>query len=1428
MLYLLLLVMLWAAPSQAATFWESTFDAEDCNWVGTVGPGCLQVNSGVMQIDTASGVKYAGAGSLKYFFDWPQVGSCTSPWLRGEAQCGGYSDRAIPPSSRLWRRFWLRLSTDFYTEPPGTKIVKIGSDGNSDWLGFGPNGNNVWQLVMSDQTTPRQLWVNASLTRGQWHCIEMDQQVNTPGVANGTFVLYFDGTLAANYSDVQWRAANDSSLMNYTRVIRQNGQGTMWMDNYAVGDTRIGCGAAPPPTNPTPPGQVTGLTSPSKTDTSISYAWTARTESDLGSYVLEGCAGGGCTPATIATVGASVTNYAWTGRTASTLYRFRVAARNTSGGTGTFSSIVDVTTNAATTLPTVTNFTTTATGGQITYTGTPTDFRIAFGGTNGDGSFWNSQIIRTLAQVPGGALSFNWPLGTSWACAHARDAVAAEDAVGYRCNSVTPAPPGGSTSSTFLRKLSSNPRWLTLDGTTAIYRVGISGGDNCNASFCGLQDQVSSNTGYGYVPVNLITSTTITDTFDGTAGDIGTLWDAGYTDRVAFTKVSGVAQSVGGATAVESRAEYIYGNQFAKATLQTFGGTGLKYLRTAVNMSAPPTLNGYACYAMKDVPGGYTSAIDRMDAGTGTWLVNESATTWTTGDTLECKRVGKFIYLLRNGSVLLTAEDATYRDGRVGMVTYADTPANATVTNFTGGPVVADFAAALDTLVTEGSNWVRYWTMEQSRYGTSAVISAGDEISIPYDQFPYQWTGTTRTDTSTGVSLAVPVYDLLSPNQAFYDRVVARVDAALARGITPIITMFSGGHLAYPGMVSGFSNPFYGGNNTNGVSCDANGNGQCEEAHTLSNGNINNAQRQYVDRLVQALGNRPVILEVTNEDQTDSTLWQNMIMERVRTAEATYSTNAHVIFQSGWFHGTNYPAGGASNAHLFSNHRNDAISPLCTSDGVNYETNPPASDGTKLVFYDNDHTGWNGVCAGWTKIVPWKLFTRAIYPIYLSEWESAPVQVEIKAAMAQTLSYANRMDLAKTYPETGTTYFSTGYGLFTGTNSTTPNCSEYLLLMPSDGSSTINLTSCSGGATFDVEYLNLTSGAVTSGGTTTGGASRAFNPAGSDPMVVYLKLNSVTDTTPPVISCQMSPLGVLPAGTTSVDILCTSNETATLKYDTSPDVAYASQATTFGTTGTMSHSTTVGSLADGTSYTRYVRATDGTNPTTTDYPVSWSVAAAPVTVIPANVTNVRGTLDEAAGTILWQWDAAANADRYLIEISIGGTFLVAVESAAAATFYVQGSITAANTYNARVKGIATSNTHSVNWGSSTPVATTLPPALTGLADATPGAYTNTITLTWTAPSNSSLIAVFDRCAGAGCSSWAFLGGISAVALTDNTVSAGTTYCYRGKFTNPVFGGTSTDWSAAVCATTKTAVVGSGSLTRPRTPLPFGQPRAPRN
>ena len=100
--------------------------------------------------------------------------------------------------------------------------------------------------------------------------------------------------------------------------------------------------------------------------------------------------------------------------------------------------------------------------------------------------------------------------------------------------------------------------------------------------------------------------------------------------------------------------------------------------------------------------------------------------------------------------------------------------------------------------------------------------------------------------------------------------------------------------------------------------------------------------------------------------------------------------------------------------------------------------------------------------------------------------------------MAQTLTYANRINLKAMAVETGTSIIDSGYGLYEA-------CSEYLMYMPADGTNSIHLESCNPGDAFSVEYFEPSTGTTTSGGTVAGGAARSFNPPGSNPMVVYLK-----------------------------------------------------------------------------------------------------------------------------------------------------------------------------------------------------------------------------------------------------------------------------------------------------------------------------------
>ena len=104
---------------------------------------------------------------------------------------------------------------------------------------------------------------------------------------------------------------------------------------------------------------------------------------------------------------------------------------------------------------------------------------------------------------------------------------------------------------------------------------------------------------------------------------------------------------------------------------------------------------------------------------------------------------------------------------------------------------------------------------------------------------------------------------------------------------------------------------------------------------------------------------------------------------------------------------------------------------------------------------------------------------------------------------------------------------------------------------------------------------------------------------------------SAPDTASPVLS-NGQPTGQLPAGTSQATLQVTTNESATCRYSTSAGIAYASMSGSFTTTGGTAHSTTVGGLGDGLSYTYYLRCQDPSgNATTSDYSIAFSVASPP-------------------------------------------------------------------------------------------------------------------------------------------------------------------------------------------------------------------------
>lgn len=124
-------------------------------------------------------------------------------------------------------------------------------------------------------------------------------------------------------------------------------------------------------------------------------------------------------------------------------------------------------------------------------------------------------------------------------------------------------------------------------------------------------------------------------------------------------------------------------------------------------------------------------------------------------------------------------------------------------------------------------------------------------------------------------------------------------------------------------------------------------------------------------------------------------------------------------------------------------------------------------------------------------------------------------------------------------------------------------------------------------------------------------ADQAGNPMVDYTPTTNLATNKaiVIDTTAPTRT-NAGPSGTLAAGTTSTSLSITTNEAATCKYSTSAGTSFAAMASTFGTTGGTSHSSTVSGLANGGSYSFYVRCSDGAgNANSSDTTISFVVAA---------------------------------------------------------------------------------------------------------------------------------------------------------------------------------------------------------------------------
>lgn len=396
-----------------------------------------------------------------------------------------------------------------------------------------------------------------------------------------------------------------------------------------------------------------------------------------------------------------------------------------------------------------------------------------------------------------------------------------------------------------------------------------------------------------------------------------------------------------------------------------------------------------------------------------------------------------------------------------------------------------DYDHYMDFLDQYNMNLVRLWVWE--------TPWPDDAVSYPRRVWasPQPWL---RTGPGTDYA-GLPKFDLTKWNQAYFDRLRARVSQAQARGKYVDVLLFDG--LEVRSLQGKYSHPFNGINNINGISV----NGALTNINTLTIPAITAIQEEYVRRVIDSVNDFDgIFYEICNETSaTFATPWQYHMIQYVRQYEST-KPKQHLV-------GMSYQADGVD-ADLF-NSGADWISPGIEN---NYLNDPPANNGSKIIINDSDHLGGSSVGSrSWV----WKCFTRGLHVLFMDRYDlpwsitngPIPNALEIRQAMGNTVTFSQRMDLLHTTPSGSLS--STGYAL--------ANASECLVYSTSSSSFTVNLQSYAG--QLQVEWFSPLAQQTVMAGTVSGGATRTFQPPFSGDAVLYLAppdLSAVAPSSPEI------------------------------------------------------------------------------------------------------------------------------------------------------------------------------------------------------------------------------------------------------------------------------------------------------------------------
>lgn len=411
--------------------------------------------------------------------------------------------------------------------------------------------------------------------------------------------------------------------------------------------------------------------------------------------------------------------------------------------------------------------------------------------------------------------------------------------------------------------------------------------------------------------------------------------------------------------------------------------------------------------------------------------------------------------------------------------------------NAFNGTDPSDWAGVIADMENNNGNLIRMWTSETG--GSTNVISP-----MPWNRSgtPGAPDGLNKYDLSS-----LNVGDLVTPeinSSAYFERMRARIIDAQSRGIYVSIMLFHAfgweqGSARCGGCTSWNRHPFHPSNNVNSVDGDTDNDNQgWEIAQGASSRPGQSFQEAYVDQVVDTVGDLDnVLFEIANEAYSESGMnaWHESLIARIRAREIA---NEYLIHPIGWTALTAYPGGGAGDDTPIIAGDNEWMS--LGGAGMN---NPPANSHGKPDILDSDHiTGCPvaGIGNNW----PWISFLRGhnLWLLYCNADHSpSAAEQTLIDRMAQTSTYAARINLKTAVPDTDTGSIESGYGL--------RNADQILALAPSGGDIDIDIVTA---GEYTVEWFDTTNGTVQAGSNVNEGLGQTFtSPFSTNASVIFIE-----------------------------------------------------------------------------------------------------------------------------------------------------------------------------------------------------------------------------------------------------------------------------------------------------------------------------------